>query len=362
MSTFSYSKIGAFETCRLQYKYAYIDHIEVEAEDTVETFLGTRIHETLEKLYRDKQFEKLISLEELLEFYNRKWQEKWHDKIIVVKKEYSLENYRKMGERHLADYYNRYKPFDRGKVIGLETKNLLSLDKEGNYKFHVRIDRLMDMGDGLYEVHDYKSGSTLPKQEKLDEDKQLAMYSLWVGRQFKDFKKARLVWHFLAFDKELDSFRTKKQLEDLRKEVLAKIKEIESTEEFHAKVSWLCDWCLYKGICPMWTPSKTPMARHEGRRRRRSRPRSTLMARRSPPGRGPPVGATVPFRAPGRVRGKPGPVRRPARASSRPRRRTRECRERSRGLHETTLSPAAGVPMASQGRAQWLVRCFPGRQ
>ncbi|NOR14492.1 MAG: hypothetical protein GQ544_02185, partial [Candidatus Aminicenantes bacterium] len=70
--------------------------------------------------------------------------------------------------------------------------------------------------------------------------------------QFQDFKKVRLVWHFLAFDKEMESFRTKKQLEDLRESVLEEIQEIEVTEEFPAKVTRLCFWCLYRGMCPEW--------------------------------------------------------------------------------------------------------------
>ena len=252
MPSFSHSRIGSFENCPLQYKFSYIDNIKVEAEDTVETFLGSRVHEALEKLYRDKRFEKLMSLEELLEYYKKLWEENWKDTVIIVKKEYNQENYRKMGERYITDYYNRHKPFDRGKIIGLETMDLLPLDEGGNYKFHIRIDRLVDMGNGMYEVHDYKTNAKLPKQEELDEDRQLAMYSLWVRRRFKDFKKVRLVWHFLAVDKEMDSFRTKKQLEDLRDEVMEQIKKIEAAEEFPANVSWLCDWCLYKSICPMW--------------------------------------------------------------------------------------------------------------
>ena len=252
MPSFSHSKLGTYETCRLQYKYAYIDRIKVEVEDTVETFLGSRVHDSLEKLYRDKQFEKLMSLKELLAFFDELWKKKWKDNIIIVRKDYTQENYRKMGERYLADYYNRHKPFDRGKVISLETKDFLPLNEERSYTFHIRIDRLMDMGEGLYEVHDYKTGLSLPEQEKLDADRQLAMYSLWVREKFKDFKKVRLVWHYVAFDKEMDSYRTAKQLEELRKEVLANIKEIEKTEEFPANVSSLCNWCLYRDICPMW--------------------------------------------------------------------------------------------------------------
>jgi len=252
MPSFSHSKIGTFEACKLQYKFQYIDKIKVEAEDTIETYLGSRVHEALEKLYRDKRFEKTMTLEELLAYYNKIWEENWKDSIVIVKKDYTAENYRKTGERMLTDYYNRHKPFDQGRILGLETQDFLSLDEEGRYKFHIRIDRLMDMGDGLYEVHDYKTGASLSKQEDLDKDRQLAMYSQWVRQNFKDFKKVRLVWHFLAFDKEMDSYRTEEELENLRQEILSQIAEIESTQDFPANVSWLCDWCLYKSICPMW--------------------------------------------------------------------------------------------------------------
>ena len=252
MTAFSISRIGTYEKCPLQYKYAYIDRIKVEAEDTVETFLGSRVHEALEKLYRDKQYEKQMSLDELLGYYNQIWEEKWKDSVIIVKDDYTQDNYRKIGERQLKDYFQRHAPFDEGRILGLETKRFLPLDEQGKYSFHIRIDRLMYRGDGLYEVHDYKTGSFLIDQETLDRDRQLAMYSLWVKEQFKDFKKARLVWHFLNFDKEMESFRTHEELEDLRQEILEEIKYIEAADEFPANVSELCSWCLYKPICPEW--------------------------------------------------------------------------------------------------------------
>lgn len=252
MATFSHSRLSSYETCPLRYKFAYIDRVKVEAEDTVETFLGSMAHEALEKLYRNLQFERLLSVDEVLSFFNREWEKNWNETIIIVNKEYTAENYRKMGERYLKDYYKRHKPFDKGKILGLETTNTLPLDKEGKYGFYIRIDRLMDIGEGVYEVHDYKTNMSLPKQEDLDKDRQLAMYSLWVREQFQDFKKVRLVWHFLAFDKEMESFRTKKQLEDLRESVLEEIQEIEATEEFPANVTRLCFWCLYRGMCPEW--------------------------------------------------------------------------------------------------------------
>jgi len=252
MAIFSISRIGAFRDCPRQYKFAYIERPEVEFQDTVEAFLGSRVHEALEKLYRDKMHEKALSLPRLLEDFNKSWSEKWSQKVLLVRKDYTADNYRRMGERFLGDYYRRYAPFEQGRVVGLETQETVALDEGGLYRLHVRIDRLVDTGDGLYEVHDYKTSSGLPAQEELDRDIQLAAYSLWVRRRFKDFKRVRLVWHFLAFDKEMDSWRTDEDLEKVRQKLLDDIRTIEAAEDFPPRVSRLCGWCLYRPLCPMF--------------------------------------------------------------------------------------------------------------
>lgn len=252
MALFSHSRLAAYETCPLQYKYAYIDKIEVEKKDTVEAFLGSRVHEALEKLYRDKLYEKILSLEELLAYYNERWKKEWSDEVMIVRPDYTEENYRKMGERYIREYYRKHHPFDHGRIIGLETQFTLYLDEDKKYSYHVRIDRLMDAGEGIYEIHDYKTGLNLPTQELVEKDRQLAMYALWVKENYNDFREARLIWHYLAFAKELESFRTAEELEELRQEVLNEIKEIETTDDFLPRVSILCDWCLYRSLCPMW--------------------------------------------------------------------------------------------------------------
>ena len=68
MPVFSHSRILSYETCPLRYKYAYVDEI-IPEEETAETYLGTKMHEALEKLYRNLEYGKLISKEELLSFF-----------------------------------------------------------------------------------------------------------------------------------------------------------------------------------------------------------------------------------------------------------------------------------------------------
>lgn len=247
----SHSRIISYETCPLRYKYAYINKIKPEAEETAESFLGARVHEALEKLYRNISYGKLMTEKEMLALFRSQWLKSWPESIILVDENLSSADYRRKGEAYLRDYYKRYKPFQEGRVVDLEITDFLPLDEKGEYEFYIRIDRLLDMGNGLYEIHDYKTNTTLPSQEDLDKDSQLAMYSVWVRREFEDCSEVKLVWHFLAFDKEMRSSRSEEQLESLMRETLQKVKAIEEAKEFPARVSSLCLWCLYKKSCPV---------------------------------------------------------------------------------------------------------------
>jgi len=252
MPNFSNSKLSTFEQCPLRYKYQYIDRVEVEELDTIEAFMGSRVHGALEKLYKDLKLQKLDSLKDLLTYFNDQWEKNWTDKIKIVKKEYTSENYRKTGEKCVTDYYKKYAPF-KERVIGIETSDYVNLDPEGEFKWSVRMDRLDDCGNGKYEIHDYKTAGYLPKQDHMDEGRQLALYSLWVRKNFSDAQSIALVWHYLAFDKEMRSERTAKQLEDLRDETLRAVKKVITAKEFPAIVSNICEgWCGYRSICPKW--------------------------------------------------------------------------------------------------------------
>jgi putative RecB family exonuclease len=231
----------------------YIDRVETEIEQSIEAFLGSRVHETLEKLYRDLGYQKVNTLDELLEFFHSEWKKNWDDSIVIVKEEYGPENYLKMGDKFITDYYNKYKPFDQGKTISLEERILIKLDDSGDYKLQGFIDRVMESKEGYYEVHDYKTNSRLPLAEYLDNDRQLALYAIGVKERYPDVKDVRLVWHFLAFNKEIDSTRTDEELEELKRNTIELIDRIESDEKYPAKTSILCDWCEYKPICRQWS-------------------------------------------------------------------------------------------------------------
>ena len=67
---------------------------------------------------------------------------------------------------------------------------------------------------------------------------------------WNDVKKTRLIWHYVVFDKEMMSLRTKEQLEQLKKDTVTLIDDIEKTEEFLPRETNLCEWCVYPDLCP----------------------------------------------------------------------------------------------------------------
>ncbi len=251
MATYSHSKVSTFENCPYQYKLKYIDRVEVDMQTTIEAFMGDIVHRTLEKLYKDKKFRKLVSKATLLKFYKDTWEKEYSDDILIVKKELKADNYKKMGMKFVEDYYNRMKPFDQLTILGLETQDRMTLPNGDQW--HVRIDKLACDSEGNYFVCDYKTNSRMKDQEEADLDRQLALYSVWVKDKFTDVKSVKLVWHMLAFDKDAVSERSEEQLEKLQENVVDLINQIKKAEEeknFPTNITGLCNYCVYKSMCP----------------------------------------------------------------------------------------------------------------
>jgi len=249
MATYSHSRISTFEQCPFKYKLQYVDKIEVETLQTIEAFMGSLVHQTLEKMYKDRKFKKKVSKAILLKFFRDLWKKEYSKDILVVKEGLTSENYRKMGEKYISDYYVSHKKDDMT-ILGLETQDRITLP-DGNF-WHIRMDKLGCKGT-TYFVCDYKTNSWMKTQEDADSDRQLAMYSIWVKDKFKDAKKVILKWHMLAFDKEVTSERTDEQLKKLQLEVMQTIKQIENAikeNNFPRNQTGLCDYCSYREYCP----------------------------------------------------------------------------------------------------------------
>lgn len=78
---FSHSKIACLESCPQQYAFRYVDKLPADTEG-IEAFLGLRVHEALESLYRMARGARVLAEAELLADYEARMESAWRGRRI----------------------------------------------------------------------------------------------------------------------------------------------------------------------------------------------------------------------------------------------------------------------------------------
>jgi putative RecB family exonuclease len=219
----------------------------------IEAFVGKRVHEVLERLYEFVDRGQVPPLPKVIDRYHQLFDEHYDaERVRIVKTGTDVAFYRELGTRCLHNYYRQHYPFDAGETLGIEQRVLFNLDEAGQYRVQGIIDRISRAPDGTVEIHDYKTGQWVPSQDKLDTDRQLALYQLGLQKEYGPDQPMRLVWHYVARGITRSSERTSEQLDELRRQTIDAIDEIQLERAYEPKKSRLCDWCEYRSICPLF--------------------------------------------------------------------------------------------------------------
>jgi putative RecB family exonuclease len=257
---YSHSRLSSFEDCPRKFQYRYVLRVPV-ATESIEAFLGRRVHEVLERLYLFAAEGRVPSLARVLERFHLWWEEHFdRGRVRIARDGVDAAHYRSVGERCLRNYYRRHYPFD-DHTLGVEERVDFALDADGRYRIQGYVDRVVRARDGALEIHDYKTSARAPRQEQLDRDRQLALYQLGLAGRFGDGEPVRLVWHYLAVDRRLTSQRTPAQLEGVRAQTVALIDRIRAERAFTPKPGPLCRWCEFNALCeasPLRAQSAAP--------------------------------------------------------------------------------------------------------
>jgi len=300
---YSHSRLSNFENCPLKFKYRYILKIKTDVEG-IEGFMGKRAHEVLERLYLAVGRGNVPSHEQVMHRYRELWDEHFdEDNVRIVRSENSPLYYKELGERCLSDFYRRTYPFDADQTLAIEKHVSFSLDDDGAYRMQGFIDRIARARDGAIEIQDYKTSARVPSQKALDQDRQLALYQMAVGRTYGEDRPVRLVWHYLQRNQTRTSTRTPEQLDELRHATIGLIDRIRAEDAFEPKPGPLCRWCEYSDRCPVGPESAKP---------KRQAPEDT-----PPPTRAAKAADNAPSKSPGTKSGKKNPAPKPASANSR---------------------------------------------
>lgn len=249
---FSPSKLGTYRDCPRRYQYRYIDKIRRETR-FIEAFLGECAHRALEELYEGLRHGRKAGREEVAASFERAWESEYSEEIRRQDQRYTALDWKGIGRECVTGYYDLHFPFAEDRTVEVEKRVSFPL-RVGEEECSIEgfIDRLALAPDGAFEVHDYKTGRSLPAQQEVDRDWQLAIYDLAVRHAWPDTQRVRLVWHYLRHGRRLVSERSAAQREVLKGEIAALIAGIKRDREFPPHKSALCGWCEYRDICPLW--------------------------------------------------------------------------------------------------------------
>jgi putative RecB family exonuclease len=245
--SFSHSKLTTFQQCQQKYKFRYVDEIPSPIR-SIELHLGDTVHRALQKLYADALHGQMHSCDEILTIYQQFWDEGYLPQMRIVRSGTTAKTYFQYGRQMLVTYHHRFHPFTQSATLELEEKFLFPLS--GEHEIRGIIDRLAKASDGSLEIHDYKTSRRLPDSAKIASDTQLALYEIAIRHHWPETSRVSLIWHYLAFDKDIQITKTTQQLETIKQNALRLIGRIEATKIFYTNVTPLCDWCEYKELCP----------------------------------------------------------------------------------------------------------------
>ena len=236
----SFSRINRWETCRLSYKFYYLD--KVGAETTQPMALGNVVHATLEAL-------------------GNQWKQGKPTPAQVVADEYK-------------------KAFAEGKAVGLSAygdglgivqryvEGLQSLPKVAAVEYHFDfdvgghtltgfVDRIDEGPEGL-EVLDYKTNHALFTSEELHSHLQLSIYAEAVRQGFKTKQEVfPVAFEMVRHGIRQRSTRGVAALGEAMAYVQAVGDQITAADEFPATVSANCATCEFRRICPAYAKAVT---------------------------------------------------------------------------------------------------------
>lgn len=261
---YSVSKIGLFSQCPQQYWFSYLDPIYSKLKsklkrepENIFTFqtLGKAVHNAITLFYylkpekRNKE-----NLKELLK-------DTWRSEVFWQKKPplgkwggfKSLEEERESYKQALQLLLNFLKIAELEPTIGyLPTKDLknsiedyknlvISLDK--NYQLSGKFDLILEDKNGLH-VIDFKTSKSNDANKF-----QLRFYKLLAQENFGR-PVIKTSFYFLR-KPEVKDFEIKTDKKAIKEEIKEKIKEIQDSKEFKPRPSKLCQFCLFRNLCPL---------------------------------------------------------------------------------------------------------------
>lgn len=236
----SFSQLETFEHCPAQFYYAYLKRLPTPP--TGNQNFGSTIHKTLLNFYQAVLNNQEVSLDLLLNLYEKNWlpfgfkSRAWEKRL------------KKEGEQMLRRFFKEgFSPTN--KPLFLEKRFVFPLK---NWRLSGVIDRVDKTSRG-YEIIDYKTGKTMTDRE-IEKSLQMTVYALAAtdpGILGAKPEEITATFYFLSEGVKKSIQKSAAELEKGRKELLKRLEALKN-DRFLPKPGFWCDFCPYRALCDAW--------------------------------------------------------------------------------------------------------------
>jgi putative RecB family exonuclease len=245
-NVYSFSRVKCFQQCPLRYRFRYLEGRK-EAFRSIESFLGSTVHDVLEWLYARRGDDTEPDEPEVLEEFSRRWSEGRDRTVAVIRIKDGDDDYLRLGRDMLSRFFNETFTRDLSRTVSLEQR--LSMRLSATVLFTGFADRIGRTDNGRLFVIDYKTSRTEGDQSEFSEGLQAPLYAACVLDRHGD-DEALAGYHYLRHGttrwQPVDRDRARR----LAQRFLQLVEEVEAADEFPARPGVLCSWCGFNAICP----------------------------------------------------------------------------------------------------------------
>lgn len=232
-ASYSFSKMDTYQTCPKKFEYQYILKMK-EKSNNYALEKGNLSHNLIEYILKNKLKDFVLPTD--FEYLN----EDNVKEVISTVKSFCLTN----DFKEIRQDIKNYPSIVEGQFF--LDGNFMPCKSKRKSLINGKIDLAIKMDDCYY-ISDWKTGSSLEKEQKWAKKKdQLELYAIW-GLQQTDYVNAH--YHFVDFPHKSKYSWTKEDLPELIYKWQHKIQTIEETEIFDKKISKLCEYCQFQEIC-----------------------------------------------------------------------------------------------------------------
>jgi DNA helicase-2/ATP-dependent DNA helicase PcrA len=228
----SASDIHTYRSCPLRYKFARV--LRIPTEQTVHQRFGIVVHQVLERYHSESS----NTLAQMLALLDAGWRragfgESERDRKLFEKARDALTRYHARLGSHETEPVWFERQFDF---------------RLGPHHLRGRVDRVDRVGEGEYELIDYKTSR--PKTaEQLRDDIQLSLYAL-AAREDWGLQSSRQAYYYVLDDLIVPVARSERDAEAV-KEIVLEVGEGILGQEFEPTPSRAaCSLCDYRIVCP----------------------------------------------------------------------------------------------------------------